>query len=234
MKTRLLVPEQMDDPQLDRGAHFRALRGLQRINDWTRHSALAWKPILSLARQLDRKHLRLLDIATGAADVPIQLWQRAHSIGLELDIVACDLSSQALEFANENCRRAGATLQLRELDVLNQSIDEQYDVVICSQFFHHLPDEQVERVLGKMAAAARQRVIVIDLVRSRLNWLQVWLATRVLSRSRIVHFDGPQSICASFTFDEIREIAERMGFSNYSITAHWPCRFVLIGDVSDV
>jgi 2-polyprenyl-3-methyl-5-hydroxy-6-metoxy-1,4-benzoquinol methylase len=234
MKSRLLRPELMDDPELDRSDHFQALRGLQRINHRTQHASLAWGPIQSLAHKLDRKHLSLLDIGTGGADVPIQLWQRARSVGLELKIDACDLSPQALEFAAENCLRTGAPVQLHEMNILNDPIDEEYDLVICSQFLHHLPDEQAELVLGKMATAARLRVIVVDLIRSRFNWLQVWLATRILSRSRIVHFDGPQSIRAAFTLDEVRVVAERIGFSRFSIESRWPCRFTLVGDLFDV
>ncbi len=231
MKTRQLLPELMDDPDLGRADHFQALRGLQRINQWTNSAALAWQQLESLARELGLNRLRILDIATGAADIPIQLWRRAHSAGLELEIDACDVSDQALQFARENCARAEAPLQLSTLDILVEPIPGKYDVVMCSQFLHHLTDEQTERVLGKMATAATQRVIVVDLVRARLNWLQVWFVTHTLSRSKIVHFDGPQSICASFTIDEMKSIASRIGFSELSIKSHWPCRFVLAGDV---
>jgi 2-polyprenyl-3-methyl-5-hydroxy-6-metoxy-1,4-benzoquinol methylase len=223
----------MDDPELDRSDHFQALRGLQRINRWTRNAGLAWRPVQELARQLGRKHLKILDIGTGSADIPIQLWRRAQDAGLDLEIEASDVSDQALQFAAQNCERAGAKLRLLPLDVLQERIEEEYDVVMCSQFLHHLSDEQAELVLDKMKAAATCRVIAVDLVRSRLNWLQVWFAARTLSRSKVVHFDGPQSIRAAFTIDEIKTIAGRIGFSEFSIKSHWPCRFVLVGDVTD-
>lgn len=231
MKTRELVPELMDDPDLDRAAHFRALAGLRRINRWTRNASLAWRQIKRLAEHgLDR--IRILDIATGAADIPIELYARAKTAGLALDIEACDVSQQALELAQANCDRTGASIRLLTLDVLNEPIISKYDLVICSQFLHHLTDQQAEGVLRKMADAATQQVIVVDLVRSQLNWWQVWLATRILSRSAVVHFDGPQSVRAAFTIDEMKTLAERVGFTRFSITSHWPCRFTLVGDVS--
>jgi 2-polyprenyl-3-methyl-5-hydroxy-6-metoxy-1,4-benzoquinol methylase len=232
MKTRLLVPELMDDLALDSSEHFQALRGLQRINRWTQNASLAWRPLKDLARQLGKSSLRVLDIATGGADIPIQLWQRAQRVGLELQMDATDVSSQALEFAAGNCKRAGAPLILHELDVLKHSINERYDVVMCSQFLHHLTGEQAELVLGKMKTAATHRVLAVDLVRSKVNWLQVWFATRMLSRSKIVHFDGPQSIRASFTIEEMKAIAGRVGFPKVSIQPNWPCRFVLIGEAN--
>jgi len=232
MKTRVLVPELMDDEALDPVEHFRALRGLQRINAWTGNAALVWRPVNDLAAKLGRNSLRVLDIATGAADIPIHLWQRAQAAGWDLKIDATDVSDKALQFAAENCQRAGAAVNLKQLNVLEDTIDERYDLVMCSQFLHHLTDEQAEHVLAQMKSAAAHRVVVVDLVRSRLNWCQVWLATRTLTRSKVVHFDGPQSIRAAFTIGEIRAIADRAGFSSPAIAPQWPCRFMLIGDVN--
>ena len=232
MKTRVLVPELMDDPALDRTAHFRALAGLQRINRWTRNASLAWRQVKRLAKRHGLERIRILDVATGAADIPIELFARAEAAGLTLDIEACDVSQQALELAKANCDRAGASVGLLPLDILNEPITAAYDIVLCSQFLHHLTDQQTEGVLNKMAEAATQQVIAVDLVRSHLNWWQVWLATRILSRSTIVHFDGPQSVRAAFTLDEVKAIADRVGFARFSVTSHWPCRFTLVGDVS--
>jgi 2-polyprenyl-3-methyl-5-hydroxy-6-metoxy-1,4-benzoquinol methylase len=231
MKTRVLLPELMDDPDLDRTAHFQALAGLQRINRWTRNASLAWRQIRRLVEQRGLDEIRVLDIATGAADIPIELCSRAEAAGLSLELEACDVSPQALELAAANCDRTGTSFRLLTLDVLKEPIHAKYDIVLCSQFLHHLTEQQAEAVLNKMKDAATQQVIVVDLVRSQLNWWQVWLATRLLSRSAIVHFDGPQSIRAAFTIEEMKAIADRVGFARFSVTSHWPCRFTLVGDI---
>jgi len=236
MKTRVLLPELMDDPELDPAEHFRALRGLQRINTWTRNAALAWGPIAKLAKSLredssEGSALRVLDVATGAGDIPIGLWKRAKVHGIDIVLDACDISATALEFATTNCARRQAPVRLFQHDILAADIPETYDVVICSQFLHHLTNEQASHALATMAAAASRRVIAIDLVRSRRNWLQVWFATRILSRSKVVHFDGPQSIRAAFTVDELRAMAEACNFESLSIRTRWPCRMILIGVV---
>ncbi len=232
MKQRHLLPELMDDPSLNQQDHLLALRGLQRINRWTHMAGLAWQPIEELACQHPGKTLRVLDIATGSADLPIQIWQRAQRASIKLEIEACDVSDQAVAFARENCRRARAPIHLFALDVLHDSIPAGYDIVLCSTFLHHLTNDQTLLVLDKMARAASRRVVAVDLVRGRLNWLQVWLACRLLSRSRIVHYDGPQSIRASYTPAEVDEIVRKLSFANYRITSHWPCRFVFVGDIA--
>jgi len=231
MKTRVLLPERMDDPNLDRDQHVRALCGLRRINWWSGNASLAWQPVRELAGELGTDRLRILDIATGAADIPISLWNKSQKHGLELEIEACDVSSTALEFAAENCQKAGAEVRLFPLDILQDSCDQSYDLVMCSQFLHHFADEQAQAIVRTMARLATRRVIIIDLVRSRLNWLIVCFASHALSRSPVVHFDGPQSIRAAYTVTEMKAIARRADLAHFEIRKHWPCRFVLIGSV---
>lgn len=228
MRDRFLAPELMDDPGIARAEHHSALAGLQRLNRWTRNASLLWPTLRELATERDDQPLRVLDIATGAGDIPIQLALRAQSAGLDLEFEACDVSHEALAFARENCSRAEVDIKLFSLDAISDPIEARYDVVFCSQFLHHLPDSQAIDVLAKMIQSASRRVIVVDLVRSRWNWLQVWMATRLLSRSPIVHFDGPQSIRAAFQLSEVQRLARDAGCSDFRIRSSWPCRFVLI------
>ena len=184
MKTRYVIPELMDDPELAREDHFHALRGLRRINAWTGTASLLWRAIVQLAKTNDLRPLRVLDVATGAGDIPIELCKRAAREHVDIDIEACDVSEQALEFAEEQCHRAGASVRFFQHDVIQRKIPFTYDVVMCSQFLHHLTKQQAEDVLRTMMEAAEHRVFVVDLVRSRFNWLQVWLATRSLTKSK--------------------------------------------------
>ena len=54
-------------------------------------------------------------------------------------------------------------------------------------------------------------VLVNDLARSRFSFLSVWFACRVLTRSRVVRFDGPASVRSAFTPQEAVALAERAG-----------------------
>ena len=61
---------------------------------------------------LGTDRLRVLDIATGAGDVPIALAQKAKRAGLQLEIRGVDVSEQALAFARERARSAKRTWSL--------------------------------------------------------------------------------------------------------------------------
>ena len=94
-------------------------------------------------------------------------------------------------------------------------------------FLHHLADEQALLFLQKMRQAARHMALVNDLARSRWGYLAAWLGTRVLTRSDVVHIDGPRSVAAAFTLDEVRDLAERAGWNGALLTRRWPWRFLL-------
>jgi 2-polyprenyl-3-methyl-5-hydroxy-6-metoxy-1,4-benzoquinol methylase len=233
MRERSLVPELMDDPELERVEHLRALSGLGRINRWTRMAALAWRPIAELAKSRSCRQLKVLDVATGGGDLPLQLLSLARKCGISLDMHACDISPLAIQHVARRSHQAGEEIHVWKSDVLNDDLVGQYDVVVCSQFLHHLTAREAVKLMRKMRAVARHRVVVVDLIRSRLNWVQVCFATRVLTRSPIVHVDGPRSVRAAFQVKEIEDIARQVDFRRVAITSHWPCRFLLVGDIHD-
>ena len=78
LKERRREPELMDQPGLDSAHHFRALRGLGRINLLSNSAGILWPPLVDLARRLSPQPVRVLDVATGGGDLPIRLWRRAR------------------------------------------------------------------------------------------------------------------------------------------------------------
>ncbi|MBW3539786.1 MAG: methyltransferase domain-containing protein [Planctomycetes bacterium] len=218
-------PEIMDRPDLDEGRHRDALCGLGRLNAISRSSAAFWPDLHALARREAPRPLRVLDVASGGGDVPLALARRARSRGLCIDIDGCDVSPLAVEFAN---RRAAQVCDVRffQLDVLKEPLPRGYDAVTCSLFLHHLSQPQAESLLREMSRAGRL-VLVSDLRRSRAGYALAWLACRLLTRSPVVHEDGPRSVAAAFTRKELLELARRSGLAGASVSRRWPQRLLL-------
>ncbi len=228
MMPRCLEREWIDEPSLDDQQHVQALRGLERINWASNSSRLLWPAIRELARTQRGRSLRVLDIATGAGDIPLQLWRRARRAGLRLQIEGCDRSPRAVEHSRLRATRAGADIRFFPLDALDDEIPATYDVLICSLFLHHLQDEEAVQVLRRMGRATRHLVLANDLVRHPAGLALAYVGTRLLSGSDVVHHDGPQSVRAAYTVEEARRLAGRAGLEGATVASRWPCRFLLV------
>src|SRR6516165_114297 len=106
LRQRHRQSEIMDQPGLEEDRHFRALRGLARINLVSGSARLLWSALAGHGPWSGSSEFRLLDVATGAGDVPTWLWHRAQRAGWRLRIDACDCSPAALTYAQERARKA--------------------------------------------------------------------------------------------------------------------------------
>jgi len=224
---RIREPEIMDDPALEGGRHEAALRGLSRLNYLSGSARSIWPSLAALARQLDRQQLRVLDVATGAGDVPVRLWRMARRAGLHLEIHGLDVSPRAVEFAARRAATEQAAIHFRVLDVLAGSLPGGFDVVVCSLFLHHLAEEQAVLLLQAMAHATQHLVLVNDLRRSAVGLALTHLAAWTLSGSDVVRVDGPRSVRAAFTEVEATALARAAGLKGAIVERHWPFRFLL-------
>lgn len=222
---RAVVPELMDDPAIPRETHEQALAGLTRLNRWSRSDAGLWAVLRSEAKQATNS-LRVLDVATGSGDLPVRLACRARRAKLNISLSACDISPTALEMAKRNAMKKGVAIEFFQQDAVQQQFPEGYDVIITSLFLHHLAELDAIQLLQKMAATSRL-ILVNDLNRSRFNLGLVAVASRVLSRSRVVHHDGPASVRAAFTVAEARHLAVRAGLTDAKVVPQFPCRWLL-------
>ncbi len=227
LATRDRQPELMDDPTLDPGLHQQALLGLRRVHWISGTVSTIWKPICQLAQQTPETPLRVLDVACGGGDLTVALAQRAQRSGLSVEVSGCDISETALTFAATSAAAKRVDVHFFSTDVISTPLPSGYDIVCCSLFLHHLDDGDAVRLLTSMQKAASRMVLVSDLSRSRLGYILTWCGLRLLTRSRICHVDGPLSVRAAFTPDEMLNLAARAELINATLTRHWPERFLL-------
>lgn len=228
MLTRMRVPELMDDPALDPLEHSHARIGLERLNTLGRIDSVLWRSLKELIDQSRLSNLRVLDLATGSGGVPLGLWARARAAVFDLQIAGCDFSDVAVSIAQECARKAGAAIDFFVLDVLNDSLPQDYDVIITSLFTHHLSEDEVVDLMRRMKSAAKRMVVINDLERSHLNLALVWLATRLVTTSPVVRFDGPASVRNAYTAAEFRRMAAQAGLDGAVVRASPPCRMMLV------
>jgi 2-polyprenyl-3-methyl-5-hydroxy-6-metoxy-1,4-benzoquinol methylase len=226
---RTVIPEIMDMPGIDPTEHRQALEGLQRINRASHTSERMLPPIIELAKRHNLNHLSLLDIACGGGDVPIGVALLARQSGINIELTFLDRSPTALQQASETAKKAGITSNIVQAEALTNLPRNSFDVVTNSLFLHHLPNApSVVDWLRTMGELSRKLVVVSDLRRSRTGYAIAWVGCRVLSRSRIVHHDGPVSVRAAWTMKELSGFAARAGLQDVRIESCWPWRMRLV------
>jgi len=228
LAVRTPTRERMDDPALPPAELADALDGLSRLNVWTRSAAGITARILDLAGRSRGRPLRVLDVASGGGDVPIRLERAVAAAGIQIEVDGCDVQPTAVEYATRAAARRNSHARFFVHDVVRDPLPGGYDVVTSSLFLHHLSNDDAVTALRRMAAAGRV-VFVTDLVRSRMALLQVWIACRLLTRSRVNWHDGPASVRAAFTPVEAADLAKRAGWADVALTKRRPCRFLLTG-----
>ncbi len=220
-------PEWMDQPGIDPAAHSQALEGLRRINAISGAVGSLWAPIRALAQERSGRPLRVLDLACGGGDNTTALAERARREGLAVRVDGCDLSPQAVAIATRSAEERGLNTRFFQADALHDSLPDDYDVILCTLFLHHLEEDEAVDLLRRMGGASRCLMLVNDLIRSPLGYGLAWAGCRLLSRSPIVHFDGPVSVQGAFQLQEVRALVAQAGLKGAELRRSWPERYLL-------
>ena len=176
-----------------------------------------------------RQPIRILDMATGAADIPTAIVRWARDHGIAVQIAAVDANPEVLEYARRNTR-GFPEICLAEQNILDLRYEDRcFDFVVCSQILHHLENDEALTVLRSANQLSTQGIVVSDLRRRGVCIFAAQIGSRFL-RNRLSRHDARVSFRNAFAPAEIRELAEQAELPCYTLQRHGPCRFALIVD----
>jgi SAM-dependent methyltransferase len=207
------VAELLDGPLDDPAALEANLRDLARINRLTGGTRLSERAIGALGRLGGLGGLgelgdvaTILDVGTGAADIPLSLLARARVDGRPLAITATDSRPEILAAARRARpaieRATGLELAIADGRALPYP-DAAFDVAHASLVLHHLAPDEAVAFLRELRRVARRGIVVNDLVRGRLFWIGGWLLIHGTLMSRYTRNDGPLSVRRAYTRPEL-------------------------------
>jgi ubiquinone/menaquinone biosynthesis C-methylase UbiE len=164
----------------------------------------------------------VLDVGTGAGDIPREVVRWARRQGRRVRVFALDRDAATLQIAAQVVRDYPEITFVRG-DALALPIRAgAVDLTISAMTLHHLEPDAGVRYLAEMDRAARVGFVVNDLVRSRLAHWVVWLLTRFITRSAISRHDGPLSVRRSYTPGEVTGLCAQAGLEGVDVVHHWP------------
>lgn len=224
---RTRSPELMDAPDADPGELQRSLDFIERVNRRLGYTRATIGHLDRLTGNWPQtKPLRLLDIATGSADVPRAVCAWANGRKHPVSVVGIDLHEHTLEIARAHTRDPRVTLI--RADALSLPFDGMsFDVVLCSMFLHHLDEDATVRVIREADRVARHGVILADLLRSRRAL--AWITLFTLFSNPMVKHDARVSVRQAYRRAEMIELAGRAGAGYLRFHRHFGHRFVMAG-----
>ena len=233
--------EILDDPSVDPKDRARSVRDIERSNilfGGRRAAMLALRPHfdeLTASPTTDhrssttdhRPRATLLDVGTGAADLPWRAREIARRRGLVLTTIGVDGALTLVTTARTRLTEGvcGNALAL-------PFADHSVDFVLCSQLLHHFDHPGALAVIAELDRVARRRVIISDLRRSWIAAAGFSFAAIALRFHPITRHDGRLSVLRGFTEGELGgmvvtatgvqpAIRRRLG---YRLTASWAPR----------
>lgn len=212
---RPATPERMDDPGVGQDELEDSFRFIRRINRLLGGTSALRTFLAREATGWDRSRpIRLLDLGTGAADIPVAIGDWAKGRGFRLETVGLDDHPGCLAVARAAVvgRDDVTIVEGDARTALERFGPASFDYVHAGMFLHHLGDGDAVRVLADMGRIAKRAIVWNDLWRSPASRLGVRLLT--LFSSEIVRFDARLSVEKGFTRSEAIELAARAGLRN--------------------
>ena len=164
--------------------------------------------------------IRVLDVGTGAGDIPIAFARRGWRV------VAADINPAVLAVARDRLARV-PNVEILEADVLSLPLeDDAVDVAHCSLLIHHFAPEAAAAALRELSRVSRHGVVVNDLRRGLLPLAATWVSVMALGRSEVTRVDGMASARRAYTLPELDRLLADAGLTRRWRSPGWLPRVV--------
>jgi 2-polyprenyl-3-methyl-5-hydroxy-6-metoxy-1,4-benzoquinol methylase len=197
LATRSDAAELMDTDCRDYDDYRACLGDLARVNVVTQ----THRPVLAWLRRATAgmDEFSLLDVACGHGDLLRAIGRWAARAGKRATLRGIDLNPWAIRAARE---AGDGGIDYISSDVFAYAPATVPDLIVTSQFAHHLDDATLVRLLRWLEAHAGRGWYVADLRRHWLPYYAFPVLCRLAGWHRFVRYDGLVSITRSLTMAE--------------------------------
>jgi 2-polyprenyl-3-methyl-5-hydroxy-6-metoxy-1,4-benzoquinol methylase len=210
--------ERMDTDCADFEDYRRCLRDLSRVNVVT----MTHRPMLAWLARHTRGDFSLLDVACGHGDGLRKIRRRfpnARLTGIDLNPWA---NRAAIEATDQE-----ADIAFINGDAFAYQPAQKFDFIVCSQFTHHLSNQQVVTYLRWLQGNATKGWFISDLHRHAFAYYGFPLLARALFWHRFAREDGQISIARAFRRTEWDALLREAGITDQRAFVAWYTPFRL-------
>jgi ubiquinone/menaquinone biosynthesis C-methylase UbiE len=226
---RCARPELIDGEDYSCEEFIDSLADLRRVNRYLGGQRALFSRLFLIIEGLTQSRVRLLDVGTGSADLPIAVVETARRRGIEVEFVVLDLNEIATRQAQVQCADYPEISAIRADALHPPFLAGSFDIVLASLFLHHFETAQAARLVASLARVARVAVIINDLRRHPIAYYSAKLLTRLFSNNRLTRHDGALSVLRGFTEGDVAEISRLAGLPLH-VSRHFPYRMVAIAN----
>lgn len=229
--------EQIDDPSQPLADLTTSMTDVARTNRWFGGVAATLTHVARLAKdQPSGRPLRILDIGTGSADIPIAVAEWGRRRDLTIEVTAVDNLAGMLAIAKANVDGvdkdtlqggSGIRFVLAEAGRLPFA-EKSFDIVTCALMFHHIGFERAAKLLASMDRLSTIGFVASDLRRDAISLMMVDSGLRMMRAHPITRNDGPVSVRRAYTVPEYRKMVAISGVDGVEVYTHWYYRVSLV------
>ncbi|MEZ4830339.1 MAG: methyltransferase domain-containing protein [Bacteroidia bacterium] len=228
---RTTLSEVMDDPSLSGQTLESELDNLDKINRLLGGKGVILQAVKEVVPNLANAETTILEIADlgcGGGDILRQIARWAGKSGAKVKLWGLDFNSACIRYAQQKSLKF-PEIEYKNADVFSGEIaDNSYDIVICSLFLHHFPDERQEEIYRQLQRISRGAVIVNDLQRHWLPFFLFRMVTWVFRAPAVVRYDGLISIMRGFSRKDLAQMMVTLGIQKWRIRWKWAFRYQLV------
>lgn len=221
--------EMMDDLTCSGPVVRRTLRELEVINSWLGGNKVTLDGVRELVEGIPPRVLTLADLGCGGGDIARLLLSKLERSGHTAIVTGIDANPDIIAIAEEH---HGHTMRFSAMDVFSEEFRRmRFDIVTATLFFHHFTSAQLAGFIRQLLKQVNVGIVINDIHRHWFAYHSIRMLTGLFSRSPMVRHDAPVSVMRAFTRQEIEDILDAAGVTNYAIRWRWAFRWQVVVQV---